>query len=360
MNSCKYYDCGWCYAPDDVETSASSQSACLDPDYCPYLKSQMTKEETLECEIKEYTLEIEQKAKEIGNLKDILDRKEQELKQMKETDISTVLIEGDTATIMGVKYKRIEEPKSPVEEAYKKVYGAYPPTTPSVSNFEDTRWSVFQAGYNASKVSETPQEPEDNEWTIEKLQEKNWYVDAKTLLKSKEPEENDWKTVALLFGKKLPVIPPYGYDELSPNGWYMWVVFNYDYYIKQRDIESGRYPTPPQTPEQIEKSLRTAFGKAQQTEKWKEIQKLIDEEDNDKNFKNSLDLIREWGEKNKPPTLYEILMEWWINHLDMEHSDEEIVDGLVNIIDKKFIPPSSDRNGYEWEKCLKMMRDKLR
>jgi hypothetical protein len=31
--------------------------------------------------------------------------------QMKETDISKVLIEGDTATIMGVKYKRVEEPK---------------------------------------------------------------------------------------------------------------------------------------------------------------------------------------------------------------------------------------------------------
>ena len=73
---------------------------------------QMTKEETLECEIKEYALEIEQKAKEIGKLKDILDRKEQQLKQMKETDISTVLIEGDTATIMGVKYQRIIEPQS--------------------------------------------------------------------------------------------------------------------------------------------------------------------------------------------------------------------------------------------------------
>jgi hypothetical protein len=30
---------------------------------------------------------------------------------MTETDISKVLIEGDTATIMGVKYKRVEEPK---------------------------------------------------------------------------------------------------------------------------------------------------------------------------------------------------------------------------------------------------------
>jgi hypothetical protein len=116
----------------------------------------------------------------------------------------------------------------------------------------------------------------------------------------------------------------------------------------------------PKTPEQTEKSLKEAFVKAQQTEEWKETQRKIDEEDNDKNFKNSLDLIKEWGEKNKPPTLYEILMGWWINHLDMEQSDEEIVDGLVNIIGEKFIPPSRDRNGYEWEKCLKIMRDKLR
>jgi hypothetical protein len=73
--------------------------------------SQMTDKKTLECEIEEYALGIEQKAKEIGKLKDILDRKEQQLKQMKETDISKVLIEGDTATIDGVKYKRVEEPK---------------------------------------------------------------------------------------------------------------------------------------------------------------------------------------------------------------------------------------------------------
>jgi hypothetical protein len=71
--------------------------------------------------------------------------------QMTEIDISRVLIEGDTATIMGEKYKRVEEPKTPAEEAYKEVYGWYPPTTSSVSNYEDNRWSAFQNGYNASK-----------------------------------------------------------------------------------------------------------------------------------------------------------------------------------------------------------------
>jgi len=50
--------------------------------------------------------------------------------------------------------KEIEKHKSPAEEAYKRVYGRYPPTTPSDSNNENNRWGDFQNGYNASKVTE--------------------------------------------------------------------------------------------------------------------------------------------------------------------------------------------------------------
>ena len=42
----------------------------------------------------------------------------------KETDISKVLIEGEYATIMGVKYKRVEEPKKP-ETLYNVIYEWY-------------------------------------------------------------------------------------------------------------------------------------------------------------------------------------------------------------------------------------------
>jgi hypothetical protein len=127
---------------------------------------------------------------------------------MTETDISKVLIEGEYATIMGVKYKRVEEPKSPAEEAYKEVYGWYPPTTSSVSNYEDNRWSAFQNGYNAAQKPEKEQKwdvvresvkwceehPDESveDWVkpqtekvsneVKKLQEKNWYVDAKDLI----------------------------------------------------------------------------------------------------------------------------------------------------------------------------------
>jgi hypothetical protein len=41
---CKYWDCGFCYAPVDVETNAT-QGGCFEPEYCPYRKSQMTNQQ---------------------------------------------------------------------------------------------------------------------------------------------------------------------------------------------------------------------------------------------------------------------------------------------------------------------------
>ena len=52
---------------------------------------------------------------------------------MTEIDISTVLIEGDTATIMGVKYQRIIEPQS----FYDKLYGLLKPNLDERVDFHD-------------------------------------------------------------------------------------------------------------------------------------------------------------------------------------------------------------------------------
>ena len=77
---------------------------------------------------------------------------------MTETDISKVLIEGEYATIMGVKYKRVEEPKSPVAEAYKVWWGQYPELETD-SEYDDMRWQGFQAGYEAGKKGGKYAEP---------------------------------------------------------------------------------------------------------------------------------------------------------------------------------------------------------
>ena len=81
------------------------------------------------------------------------------------------LDDRNTIIIDGVKYKRVEEPKSPVEEAYKKVYGLYPETYYG-------SWGAFQDGYIASqkdyKVGEyqpTPQEPEELKTLYDVLRE---------------------------------------------------------------------------------------------------------------------------------------------------------------------------------------------
>jgi hypothetical protein len=119
--------------------------------------------------------------------------------------------------------------------------------------------------------------------------------------------------------------------------------------------KSKEFQPTPQTNEEVEQGLKDAMRTAKE-------EGVFNEQENDKNFKSSLDLIREWGEKNKPLNLKELLWEWW-EDIFTRNSDldaDASIDYLVDILDKKFIPPSSDRNGYEWEKCLKMMRDKLR
>ena len=69
---CKYWDCGWCYAPEDVEHN-STQGGCFEPEYCLYKKSQMTNQHT--------------------------------------KITSTYPIDDEIVTINGVKYQRVEEPK---------------------------------------------------------------------------------------------------------------------------------------------------------------------------------------------------------------------------------------------------------
>jgi hypothetical protein len=237
---------------------------------------------------------------------------------------------------------------------------------------------------------------------VEKLQEKNWYVDAKTLLKSKEPEkwdvvreskkwceENPEKSVEDYLKPQTPEQVADGLKEAFREA------------VKQGIVSSVDKPKPMnEVLDRLENKYENDVSENKQKPKtlydilyrwWMDIfcnpiyrdwdmetsiedlvdriefwnmriknddEVELDEQENDKNFKNSLDLIREWGEKNKPPTLTELLWEWWDE--DWGDTKDKCIDMLVDIIGEKFIPPSNDTNGYEWEKCLKMMRDKLR
>jgi membrane-bound lytic murein transglycosylase len=219
------------------------------------------------------------------------------------------LLEGIYYNHIQVKKEKEQRTKTPVEECYKDWWGQYPETG-TWDSFDDKRWQGFQAGYEFAYAISTAKE------VMEKVQ-----------------EEQKWDAVheSVEWCEENP--------DKDPLDW-----------------------LKPQTPEQTAQSLKEAFIKAQQTENWKETQKLIDEEDNDKNFKNSLDLIKEWGEKNKPPTLKELLWEWWedIFTVDADLDADASIDVLVDRIDKEFIPPSHDTNSYKWNECIRTIREKLR
>lgn len=194
----------------------------------------------------------------------------------------------------------------PVKEAFKKVYGGYP------KSCSDPNFIIFKEGYNTArqdyKVEEATQERGERiHKEVEELLSEN---------------ENEWKSAALKFGRKFPVILPYSYDELPPEAWLKWATCTY------------------------EKTPHDSLGQAKK--------------DCVSDGKSPSDIINEWVEKNKSPTLYEILMEWWV-HVDlMNQSDESIIDNLIDLIDDQFIPPHHDTNDYQWNKCLKLMREKLR
>lgn len=148
-----------------------------------------------------------------------------------------------------------------------------------------------------------PQEEEKNEREITTFKDKNWYVDTKILLKS------NW----------------------SPTS---------------------------QTPEETEQSLKDAMRKAIDDGIIPSREELEKEAENDMKLKNLLKAMDEYFDENKPPILKERFEEY-LQKGDFAQSHHVIANELVDIV-KEFISPSSTTNSYEWERCLKTIRDKLR
>ena len=78
------------------------------------------------------------------------------------------LDDRNTIIIDGVKYKRVEEPKTPAEEAYKDWWGEYPETG-NCDSFDDKRWQGFQAGYHLAYEEKVSQEPEEEPEVLKTL-----------------------------------------------------------------------------------------------------------------------------------------------------------------------------------------------
>lgn len=129
MTHCKYWDCGWCYAPDDVETNATL-GGCFEPNHCPHLKSQMT--DALFCN---------------ATLGDWLGPEPPEEPEMTEIEKPKQEIEALQTKLKIL--ERQESTSTPCEKAYRDAYGTYPVTGMDASTWHVTTWLAFQKGYDA-------------------------------------------------------------------------------------------------------------------------------------------------------------------------------------------------------------------
>jgi len=113
------------------------------------------------------------------------------------------------------------------------------------------------------------------------------------------------------------------------------------------------------TPEEIQelrknKQELTEYGKQKIRElmdKKEPIVAKVSEEDYQKVFE-------EYRKQNKKPTLYEKLEEW-VDCGNFAQSRDVLVNEIVNIV-KDWLPPEHDSNDYQWNKCIKMMKQNLR
>ena len=87
------------------------------------------------------------------------------------------------------KLEELQRTKSPAEEAFRKVYYRYPD---KLDDKYGSAWDIFEKGYNAANVSETPQGPEQTEKSLKEA-----------FVKAQQTEE--WKeTQRKIDGKNPP------------------------------------------------------------------------------------------------------------------------------------------------------------
>lgn len=169
---CRYWDCGWCCAPIDVVTSASSCGSCIYPEHCLYLKTEMTNQQP---EVMSSGTAIISDENGVPTKVHLSDK--EKLTEMTEKMDSVKSIEAQIKMLQSKLefYKEVEKtPPSSVEEAYKKVFGCYPQT-----DVGDGYWEYFQNGYKQAqkdyKVGEH-QEPVKQKDTLYDICA-DWYKD---------------------------------------------------------------------------------------------------------------------------------------------------------------------------------------
>ena len=247
--------------------------------------------------------------------------------------------------ILQMKLQKLEETKSPVEEAYKRLYGNYPMGEPF--------WIVFKKGYEAhqSLVDDANKIKAAAASMINCIIEGNPPNGCSTW--------NEWFE---LFGSKgilhhLRISAKEYQPKEKEQKWD--VVRESVKWCEEHREESVEDYLTPQTPDKIEENLREAFKKVQQTEEWKETQRKID---------SNYDEMVESGTEPQEPTstvfrqklfdgiksvFYDPDYERTHWKLKVDMAVDEVLTHFYDILPEPFEKELQDDFEKGWNSCLK-------
>jgi hypothetical protein len=72
----------------------------------------------------------------------------------------------------------------------------------------------------------------------------------------------------------------------------------------------------------------------------------------DKEYESVSEIIKRYGEENRPPSLWSIMRDRLGFSIDM---CDEIVDAVED-----WLPKEHDTNPYQWNNCCRLLKEKLR
>lgn len=224
------------------------------------------------------------------------------------TEIEKTKKEIEVLTAKLALLEELEKTKSPVEEAYKKVYGVYPTNEITYNSM----WSVFKKGYYSAQ----------EDYKVGKFQ---------------EPEE------------QVSFVPK-EIKELVKEG-VKW--------CEEHPNESVKDYLTPKTPEETEQSLKEAFREAIK-------QGVVSSVDNPTD-----DFMDKMVAELKGQTLTDIIWNWWGNVFtsNEDWDAENAIEHLVDLIEE-FLPKSQNSDGSQnayvesavegYNDCIRQIKSRLR
>jgi hypothetical protein len=207
------------------------------------------------------------------------------------------------------------------------------------------------------------------------------YYNHIVVKKQKEPEDNEWKSVALRFGEELVSILPCGYYEFSAEEWFEWVVNTYEKLcddtvklLKKENLKKAQ-ERGERVHNEMEELVRESVKWCEENQDKDPLDWLTPKtpEETEESLKEAFREAVKQGvvSSTKSKTLTDLIYRWW-SDVFTTHSDWDMETSIEDLVDRieLFLPKEQSAEGSQnayvesavegFNDCLTQIKGKLR